>query len=258
MPASNAAALRAGILTFAFSIFMTYKVTGIIIKRTNLGEADRIVSILTPDRGKIKAVARGVRKILSKMAGHLELFCLTDLVIAEGRNLDTITAAQAKKCFFALRSNLQSTFVAKYLAEITDKMTHENDKHPAIFELFEEVLDNLNGENPKILIPYFELNFLAELGYRPELQTCINCRKKISHQNNSFDFSGGLICEKCSSAKKISADSIKVLRLILAHQLSYLSKVKLSSRVLKEVEEICAQYITEISQLHFNARRFIK
>ncbi|MFA6492884.1 MAG: DNA repair protein RecO, partial [Patescibacteria group bacterium] len=97
---------------------MNYKTRGIILKRTNLNEADRILTIFTENNGRIKAVAKGIRKTLSKLAGHLELFCLTDFVIAEGRNLDTITAAETQKCFINLRGDLESTNVAYYLAEI--------------------------------------------------------------------------------------------------------------------------------------------
>lgn len=237
---------------------MQYKTTGIIIKRTNLGEADRILTIYTKNRGKIKVLAKGVRKTLSKMAGHLEPFCLSDLVLAEGRNLDTITGVETKKCFFSLRNNLKATRMAQYLAEITDKMTHENEKQPSIFHLFEETLDEINGSQVDILVPFFELNFLAQMGYQPELNCCLQCKQKISEGNNFFDFSGGLICERCGKGRPITTPAIKVLRLFLSHQLSYIKKVKIEPKVLAEVKAVSQRYLEEISQRQFNAQRFLQ
>src|SRR3990172_809361 len=162
----------------------TYKTKGIILKRTNLGEADRIITIYTEKHGKVKAVAKGVRKTLSKLAGHLELFCLTDFIIAEGRNLDTICSAETIKCFFKLRNNLNSTHQAYYLAEIIDKMTEENESHPEVFDLLDEVLERIDNRQDKLLFSYFIINFLATSGFKPELYYCLKCRNKISSTGN--------------------------------------------------------------------------
>src|SRR3990167_2736637 len=96
----------------------SYKTRGIIIKRSNFSEADRLVTIFSKDRGKIRAIAKGVRRPLSKLGGHIELFCLTNFVIAEGRNLDIISGAEIEKCFFDIRSGLDKTSTAFYLGEI--------------------------------------------------------------------------------------------------------------------------------------------
>ena len=94
---------------------MTYKSRGIVLRRTNLGEADRILTILTEKFGLIRVVAKGVRKTLSHLAGHLEPFCVAEFLIAEGRNLDIITGAEIQKCHLNLRSQLETTQTAYYL-----------------------------------------------------------------------------------------------------------------------------------------------
>ena len=125
---------------------MIYKTPGIILRRKNLAEADRILTIFTQKRGKVKAVAKGVRWLKSHLAGHLELFCLSDLILAEGKNLDTIIGAELIKSYPKLRADLARTNQAYYLAEITDKLTVEADPHSEIFQLLKKGLDILEED----------------------------------------------------------------------------------------------------------------
>ncbi len=240
---------------------MTYKTKGIILKRINLNEADRILTIYTQDRGKIKVIAKGIRKMLSKMAGHLEPFCLVDLNIAEGRNLDIVTDVQTIKCFIKLRDNLKTTNSAYYLAEIIEKIIHENESHPEIFDLLENSLEKLNSAQEKLLLAYFEINFLAEIGYRPELYKCLSCNKKISAGGNSFDFeSGGLICKNCSktaASMEISDSAIKIMRILLSRPVDSINKIKINHNVILEVEDIARKYLQYISQEEFKSRKFL-
>lgn len=237
----------------------TYKTSGIIIKRTNLREADRILTIYTQEHGKIRAVAKGVRKTLSKLAGNLELFCLDKLLIAEGRNLDIIAEVENIKCYFSLRSNLRATHMAYYLAEIVDQMTLENQSHPSIFDLLEQVLEGLSSQANRLLIPFFEINFLSESGFKPELYQCLNCGKKIIAQKNYFSFSsGGLVCGVCQASDQlISNQAIKVLRLFLKNKATIVNKISLENKLIKEIEELTSNYLKYFHQKEFNARRFI-
>lgn len=238
----------------------TYKTCGIILKRMNLGEADRILTIFAQNHGKIKAIAKAVRKPLSKLAGNLELFCLDKFLIAKGRNLDTIAEVENIKCYFPLRSNLLATHSAYYLAEIVDKMTPENQPHPKIFELLEQVLENLSNQKNQLLIPYFEINFLSEAGFKPELYQCLACNKKILPEYNYFSFSsGGLVCGKCqSNDQKISNQTIKVLRLFLKNKAKVVYKISLEEKTQEEVIKLTSNYIKYLHQKEFNAQRFIQ
>lgn len=239
---------------------MQYKLTGIIIKRSNLGEADRVLTVLTNNHGKIKVIAKGVRKTLSKLAGHLELFCLTDFVIAEGRTFDIITAAQTKKCYLNLRGNLSSTRMAYYLAEIIDNFTAENENHPEIFNLLENVLDHVEKNLDKLLLAYFEINILLEAGYKPELYNCLKCRNKIRSGVNYFNIEeGGLMCSMCqNSGFEISNDAIKLLRLFLQHKISTIQKVKTNHKLTREVEKVTSTYINNISHKEFKSKKYLK
>lgn len=239
---------------------MTYKTIGIILKRSNFNEADRLVTILTNDRGKIRVLAKGSRKIKSKLAGHLELFCLSNLILAEGRNLDIICDAKITKCYLNLRGNLAATRLANYLSEVIDKMTEENQNHPAVYELLEELLDEIDGSNSPLVISYFELKLLSELGYSPQVNHCVVCKNDLIDGKNYFSFAeSGVVCEKCRNHDaEISNDVIKLMRLFLKHRLDYLKKINIDDKLLKQISNITERYLQSIHQKEFNSRRFLK
>ncbi len=237
-----------------------YKARGIILKRTHFGEADRLLTIFTYEKGKIKAIAKGARKQNSRLGGHLELFCLTSLVIAEGRNLDIITEAEIIKPFLQIRNNLGHTNLSYYLAEVVDLLTVENEKHLEIFELLLKTLTRLDhGGSKQLCLPYFEINFLKTIGYEPELKKCLKCLNLVEPRGNSFDFEeGGLVCRQCGGyADKISAESIKVLRLFLKEEISIIDRIKVSSKQEKDIVEIVKNYIRHIRQEEFKSRKFV-
>jgi DNA repair protein RecO (recombination protein O) len=240
---------------------MTYKTLGIIIKRTNLGEADRIITLFSENSGKLKAIAKGIRKIKSRLSGNVELFCLTNFTIAEGRNLDIITGAQIEKCYFNIRNDLKLTQRAYYFAELIDKLTEINDPHPEIFSILDKVLENLNNIDSDLLIPYFEWNIVTEIGYFPELQNCLNCGRKIS-ENEKIYFNvsrGGIVCKNCEKSDMIiTSDTIKLLRLFLKHNILSLQKIKLDLKTKNEIKKITRIYLNSKSEKEFKTQRFLK
>jgi len=237
----------------------TYKTKGIVIKRSNFGEADRLLTIFSDKMGKIRAIGKGIRKQNSRLGGHLEPFCLGNLVIAEGRNLDIITEADIIECFFEIRNNLKSTHISYYLAEAVDRLTAENEKHPEVFYLLLEILKNIGQINDELLLSYFELNLLSELGFRPELNHCLKCRKILSDQDNYFDnLEGGIVCGNCqSNGIKISNNAIKLMRFFLKNELVTLKKIKSSEEIQQEVKKISQNYLDYISGQEFKSRKFL-
>jgi len=239
---------------------MIYKTTGIILKRTNFREADRIITIYTKDHGKVRIIAKGVRKILSKLAGHLELFCVSNLMLAEGRNLDVLTGAEVKKCFFNLRQDLKATRSAYYIAEIIDRLTEEEEKHPQIYSLLEEVLENLDTYDDKLTLAYFEINFLVETGFKPELYHCLVCKDKIISNHNYFDFdAGGLVCDKChKDGMKISDEAIKLMRLLITKKLNHNKKIKATQKIITEVEKLTRNYLNYTAKHDFKSQKYLE
>src|SRR4030043_158133 len=129
-----------------------YQTEAIIIKKTKLGEAGRILTLYTPHLGKIRAVAKGVRRPRSKMAGHLELLTHSLVSLARGRNLDTITGSQTINSFLPLKSDLWLTSCALYAVELVNQFTADHIENPSLFQLTLETLDRLCRANNKELL----------------------------------------------------------------------------------------------------------
>lgn len=149
-----------------------YKTQGVLLRRHNLGEADRILTLLTPDQGKIKVVAKGVRKGRSKMAGHLEPFVVVDLHIAKGRNLDIITSARGQRYYNPAHSQLDQLALAHLLLEICDKVLTEQQPQPEAYALLAECLGAIEqGMDGNLVRHYFYVKLLDSLGHKPEISS---------------------------------------------------------------------------------------
>ena len=143
----------------------SYKTEGIILKRINYGEADKILTIYTKHHGKIKALAKGIRKLTSRKAGSLELFNHAIVFLVKGKNFDLVTEAQAVDLFKSWRQNLVRVGVAYYFCELVDKLTPEEQENLAVFELLRDSLNKLNVANLSVLVRNFEETLLNDLGF---------------------------------------------------------------------------------------------
>jgi len=142
-----------------------YKTEGIVLKRRNFGEADKILTIFTRDYGRIKAIAKGVRKITSRKAGKLELFNHCKLVLAKGKDLDIVTEVEVINNFSSWRKNLDKIAVAWYFCELIDKLTAEGQANKDIFELLKNYLKKIKENNNPHFIRSFEEYLLNKLGF---------------------------------------------------------------------------------------------
>jgi DNA repair protein RecO (recombination protein O) len=207
----------------------TYQTTGIIIGRTNFGEADRVIRILTADHGKISAVAKGVRKIKSRSGGHLELFGEVNLMLATGRNLDIITSARLRWYPHALTGGYDRLGLAFALVLAVDRLTEPGQAHPALYDLLNEALRALDagaaGPLPEL---WFKLRLLDILGYRPDLTACIVCGRH--DPDTTYTFSperGGLVCAADAGLGDLplTHDDIKCWRLLASHPYATISHI---------------------------------
>ena len=227
----------------------SYQTEAIIIKKFKLGEADRILTLYTPHLGKIRAVAKGVRRPRSKMAGHLELLTHSQVSLARGRNLDTVTGCQTIDSFLPLKSDLELTSYALYVIELTDQFTADDVENYPLFQLLLETMHHLcQGGDNELTLRYFELHLLNEVGYRPQLQQCVSCRSPLEPINNSFSPSaGGMLCPRCCQnqllAHPLSANALKVLRLLQSSHYDTVSKLKMDRELSRELEEVMRDYI---------------
>jgi DNA repair protein RecO (recombination protein O) len=244
-----------------------YKTEAIVLKRTNLGEADNIITFYTPNLGKIRAVAKGVRRPRSKLGGHLELLTQSSLLLAQGQNLDVITQSQTIESFLPLRSDLWRTSCAIYVAELADQFTVEQVENYPVYMLLQTTLLWLcearsEAHGNELVLRYFELHLLSHLGYQPELYQCLNCRSPLVPERNFFSASGGgVICPNCARKEQlvrpISADAIKVMRFLLKNDFTSASRLRVSPDLTRELEQLMRAYIRYLLERDVKSAGFL-
>ena len=227
-----------------------YRTPAVILKRTDLGEADRIVTFFSRDVGKIRAVAKGVRRTTSRSAGHLEPFTLSDVMFAVGRELDVISQADTLEAFREIREDLELTTHAYYLAEVVDLLTEDRLENRAVFDTLVEGLRSLRATpDPRMVLIVFHLRLLEALGYRPELRECVNCRATIEPNRNHFSaLLGGVLCPACGprepTARDIGTSALKLLRFV--QQARGQRAVSVPPEVGREAEALLRDYAEHI------------
>ncbi len=211
----------------------TYTTTGIILKRRDYQENDRLFYLYTEDFGKIEVLAKGTKKISSKLNPYLEPFYLVKVMIAKGKVLDKLANCNLLNSYQNLRQDLFGFALLNYLAEITDGLivgqTQKKDKFELLIKILgilDQQINKTEKEKLLFLTNVYALKLLQLLGYQPEIKRCLNCQRAILLPKNIFDFTfGGIICEDCKNVCLIedyiliSDNLIKFLQLAQEKQL---------------------------------------
>ncbi len=143
-----------------------FKTEGIVIKRKNVGEADKLITILTKNFGKIRLKAKGVRKISSRRSPHVEPLNLTTISFYKGNGIPILTEAYTKNSFPKIKNNLKKVGYAYYSCELIDVLCPDNQENDTSFSLLQKNLEDLsNGHDIDLLIKKFEVDLLTNLGY---------------------------------------------------------------------------------------------
>ena len=241
-----------------------YRTEAIVLKRSNFGEADRLLTLYTPKLGKIRAIAKGVRKPTSRKSGHVELFTHSQLLIAKGRNLDIVTQAETVHAFRSLREDLLRTTYAYYAAELLDLFVEEGIENRPLFDLLLAMLGWLGDASDLALTTrFFELRLLSLLGYRPQLFQCVACRRQIEPVSNFFSAAdGGILCADCGQnhqgAQEITLNALKVLRFMQTRDYDTCRRLRLSPPLHGELETVLYHYITYTLERNLKSVKFLK
>lgn len=236
----------------------------IVLRHFDWGEADRLLSIYTRKMGKVRAIAKGVRKMHSRKAGHLQPFTRVSLQLARGRDLFIITQAETIQPYLHLRQDLLLVGYAAYVAELLDRFTYDNDENPSIYRLVWNTLDRLDTEpDPLLAVHYYEIRLLELLGYRPELFKCVNCESEIKPEDQFFSAArGGVLCSNCggiaSNERRISVTALKYLRHFQRSSYNEAKRARLSPAVNQEIEILMQHYLTFILERDLNSPTFIR
>ncbi len=241
----------------------TFRTDGVIIKRTDFGEADRLLTLYTREKGKIKAIAKGARKPQSRKTGHVELFMCSRFLLAVGRDLDIITQAEMINAYPALRENLVRTTYAAYCVELLDRFTVEEDPNISIYELLTAALGWLaETADLRLAARYYELRLLSLAGFRPQLFQCVGCGEAIQEQDQYFSAElGGILCPNCAQkdgkARPITSVAVKVLRYLQTRKWQTVQVLNLKRPLHRELESLLHYYITYILERNLKSVEFL-
>jgi DNA repair protein RecO (recombination protein O) len=226
-----------------------YRVSAIVLKRREMGEADRLLTVLTRDRGKLTLLAKGVRKSASRKAGHIEPFTHVDLLVAKGKSLDLVTQAETLEAHRILREDLWRSSWAYYVAELADAFIQDEDPHELLFDLVLETLRRLDGGGEVALaVRYCELHLLALAGYQPQLFRCVQCGELLKAETNFLSLErGGALCPQHGAHQAgtviLPLPVFKVLRFLQTRSWEQVSRLHPSPDVSRQVEALLEQYI---------------
>jgi len=240
-----------------------YQVEAVIIKKTKLGEADSILTLYTSERGKIQGFAKSLRKPKSKLAGHLELLTHSQVALARGRNLDTITGSQTITSFLPLKSDLDLSAYALYVTELVHQFTADHIENPPLFQLLVATLGELCGEGDReIVLRYYELHLLNLVGYRPQLERCATCHQALEPVTNYFSpVTGGGVCPDCqptaSLSYPLSVNALKVLRWLQAGDLGRARQLRVYTALARELEMIMRGYLRHLLERDVKATAWL-
>jgi DNA repair protein RecO (recombination protein O) len=230
----------------------TFRTEAIVMRRTNFGEADRLLTLFSREKGKIKAIAKGARKPQSRKTGHVELFTRATLFIAVGKTLDIITQAETVAAHAPLRQDLVRATYAAYLVELLDRFIGEEDPHAGIYQLLADALVWLTEvETADLLLVarYYELRLLSLTGFQPQLFQCVACGNPIEEQDQFFSAElGGLLCPNCyetdRNARPVTAVAVKVLRYLQSRPWDTVKVLQLKRPLHSELENLMHHYLT--------------
>jgi DNA repair protein RecO (recombination protein O) len=243
-----------------------YKTEAIVLRTMDLGEADRVLTVLTPRLGKLRVIAKGVRRQRSRIGGALQPFSDVQLVLAVGRTFDVVTSTSLEDPHLGLRNDLHSTAAAWYVVELADRFCEgAADSHDA-FRLLAQALSGLDAAGEiarEVVARWFELALLDAMGFRPELSRCLDCGAAIEPDGNAFSpVGGGAICPQClhgaTGSRPISADALKVLRHLQRSPLVGVLRLRLAPALHREVERLLHATVTAVLERELRSRDFLE
>ncbi len=213
----------------------------IVLRQRPLGDADRICVLFSPTRGRIEAVAKGVRKPLSKLSGHVEPLSRGQFGLAHGRSLEVVTDAQTLDSWPALHEDVDRMTEALAMAELVDRSTDVDAAAGPLYQLLRHSLDALaETTSPRSVRWWFGLRFLDQQGYRPELDACVRCRNEVGPEGNGFSAAdGGVVCPTCHGAgvgQRLSSPVFRLLRYMRRSSCESTAQVRVDAEASAELE----------------------
>ncbi|NJP05894.1 MAG: DNA repair protein RecO [Chloroflexaceae bacterium] len=240
-----------------------YRTEALILRRGDLGEADRWLMLATPT-GKRRVKARGVRKTTSRLAGHIELFTHVDMLLARGRSFDIVTQSQVISPFTRIHADLARLGGAYYVAELYDAFTCDGEEQQTLFTLLQKTFHALERiDHGDLVLRTYELQLLHAAGYQPSLHTCPVCQTPLDETAHQLSATlGGVLCmdhaHTDSAAQPISLRAFKVLRYLQRESWTNIERLHLSDDVREEIERLLRWYLRHMLEHDLKTVAFLE
>lgn len=243
----------------------SFRTSALILKRRDFGEADRLLTVLSPTHGKLDVIAKGARKPISTKTGHVELFTSADMLISKGRDLDIMTQVEMTNPFLHLREDLRAGAYANYIAELVDKFTFDGDQHlQPLYQLTYDTFQRLcDDPDPRLVVRYFEIHMLDVVGFRPELNECVITHQTIIAQDQFFSHAdGGVVCPNAQHLTTglipVTMDGLKLLRHLQRSPYKLVRDLRIAPKIHHEVERLLLGYIGYLLEQRLESLDFIR
>jgi DNA repair protein RecO (recombination protein O) len=236
------------------------KTEAIVLRHRPLGEADRLLTLLTPHHGKVEAKAKGVRRTKSRMGGHLQPLTRVLVQLALGRTRYVVAGCQTMEAFPSLQADLDRLGLAIYLCELADRFLPQGAEAQGPYLLLLETLRRLEkGHHPQIWARRFEACLLRLSGFGPELDRCLACGHPLPAGGGAFSpVAGGTLCPLCAhGAPPISGAALRALRLLQRGTAQQVAGLRLPPTVAQEVEAHLRGYIAHLLEGEAASLRFL-
>ncbi len=224
---------------------------GVVLRTIRLGEADRIVTLVTEQHGKVRAVAKGVRRTTSKFGSRLEPLSHVALLGWQGRgDLDIINQVEVLDTHRVVREDLDRMSAAMVMLEVVDQVAQERHSNPRLYEMLVGGIAALSERNSPMVAPAFILKVLVLEGAAPVLDVCVSCGEEDASALVAFDLvEGGVLCRGCRRGRPLSQDGLVLLRRTLGGDLAGVLQEE-RSPVTDEVTALA----TEAMEAHLDRR----
>lgn len=242
----------------------SFRVEAVVLKHNDHGEADRMLTIYSRERGKLRALAKGARKMRSRKAGHIEPFTRVSLLLAAGRNWYIVSQAEAVDTFNNLREDLETVGHASYIIELLDKFTYEEEENNGVYRLLSNTLTRLNrGDQTTVVLRYYEIRLLDLLGFRPELQNCVVSGEEIKAEDQYFSAALGGVINPANGrgyagAVPVSMRALKYLRHFQRSSYQEALRAQVALEVQQELEVLMQHYLTYLLERGLNTPKFLR
>ena len=241
----------------------------LVLRRRDVNDADRVLTVLTPHEGKVELLAKGVRKTTSRKAGHVELFTHVALVVAQARTWDLITEAAMVESFRHLREDLDAIAAASYVAELLDNFTDAADDNQPLWELALFALRTLDAASgsPEAAAPnllrWFDLQLLSLTGFQPQFFHCLGCEAPLQPEVNYFSLEdGGVYCPRCGSQRDgveaLQPDTLKVLRFLQSQPYDAVARLQVRTPIARGVDSLLHRYMAGVLERHLRSPDFLR